>query len=100
MGCPINWPQEGVLVLPGGIHMRRSHPLALALGLLLTGPGGAAAREGVTLEQLLGSPFPTSLVAAPAGGKVAWVFNDRGRRNIWIAEPAGRGTRASGSGHP
>src|SRR5262249_7571520 len=31
--------------------------------------------------------FPTSLVAAPAGGRVAWVFNDRGRRNVWVAEP-------------
>jgi dipeptidyl aminopeptidase/acylaminoacyl peptidase len=46
-----------------------------------------ASREGVTLERLLSVPFPTSLVAAPAGGKVAWVFNDRGRRNVWVAEP-------------
>src|SRR5258706_9104353 len=67
--------------------MRLCHPLALALGLLLSGPGSAAARANVTLEQLLISPFPTSLVASPSGGKVAWVFNDRGRRNVWIAEP-------------
>ncbi len=47
----------------------------------------ATSREGVTLDRLLSVPFPTSLVAAPAGGKVAWVFNDRGRRNVWVAEP-------------
>lgn len=60
---------------------------ALSLGLLLPPSVGAAPPEGVTLERLLGSPFPTSMISAPAGGRVAWVFNDRGRRNIWIAEP-------------
>ncbi len=67
--------------------MRPCHLLTLALGLLVSASAGAAPREKVTLEQLLGSPFPTHLVAAPSGGKVAWVFNDRGRRNLWIAEP-------------
>src|SRR5262245_29194778 len=67
--------------------MRVCHLLPLALSFLLTGSGNAALPEKVTLEQLLGSPFPTSLVAAPAGGKIAWVFNDRGRRNVWVAEP-------------
>jgi dipeptidyl aminopeptidase/acylaminoacyl peptidase/sugar lactone lactonase YvrE len=67
--------------------MRPCLPLALTLGLLLPASGGAAPPESVTLEQLTGSPFPTSLVAAPAGGKVAWAFNDRGRRNVWVAEP-------------
>src|SRR5690242_11797632 len=69
----------------GGSIMRHYHALALVLGLMLPGVGRAAA--DVTLERLLSSPFPTGLVAAPAGGKVAWVFNDRGRRNVWVAEP-------------
>lgn len=47
-----------------------------------------------TLEQLLGAPFPSGLVAAPRGGKVAWVFNHRGVRNLWVAEP-GPGTGGS-----
>src|SRR5205085_1415105 len=54
-----------------GPIMRRCHPLVLALGLLLPARGGAASPESVTLERLLGAPFPTSLVAAPAGGSVA-----------------------------
>ncbi|MBI3697904.1 MAG: prolyl oligopeptidase family serine peptidase [Acidobacteria bacterium] len=40
-----------------------------------------------SLEQILSSPFPSSLVAAPAAGKIAWVQNARGVRNIWVAEP-------------
>jgi dipeptidyl aminopeptidase/acylaminoacyl peptidase/sugar lactone lactonase YvrE len=67
--------------------MRLCLPLALAWGLLLPASGGAAPRAGVTIEQLLAAPFPTGLVASPAGGKVAWVVNDRGRRNICVAEP-------------
>lgn len=50
------------------------------------------AQKSVTLETLLSAPFPTELTAAPAKGRVAWVFNARGRRNIWIAEPAADGT--------
>jgi dipeptidyl aminopeptidase/acylaminoacyl peptidase len=35
----------------------------------------------------MSSPFPSELRAAPQGGGVAWVFNARGARNIWVAEP-------------
>jgi uncharacterized protein (TIGR03067 family) len=37
----------------------------------------------------MSAPFAEHLVAAPAAAKVAWVFNERGVRNIWIAEPHG-----------
>ncbi|HUK15363.1 MAG TPA: prolyl oligopeptidase family serine peptidase [Bryobacteraceae bacterium] len=40
-----------------------------------------------TLDQVLGFAFPTELTAAPAGGKIAWVINRRGVRNIMAAEP-------------
>jgi dipeptidyl aminopeptidase/acylaminoacyl peptidase len=39
-----------------------------------------------TLEQILSSPFPTDLIAAPTGERIAWVFNAQGKRNIWIAD--------------
>jgi len=42
-----------------------------------------------TLEQVLGAAFPSELTAAPSGGKVAWVANSRGVRNIMVAEPPG-----------
>jgi dipeptidyl aminopeptidase/acylaminoacyl peptidase len=49
------------------------------------------AQKPFTLEQVTSAPFPTELTAAPAKGRVAWVFNLRGRRNIWMAEPAADG---------
>jgi dipeptidyl aminopeptidase/acylaminoacyl peptidase len=35
----------------------------------------------------MGAPFPSAPVVSASGGKVAWVYNARGVRNIWIAEP-------------
>lgn len=41
---------------------------------------------GFTLEQVLSSPFPSDLVAAPTGERIAWVFDAEGKRNVWVAE--------------
>ena len=38
-----------------------------------------------TIEQILGTPFPSELVAAPQGEAFAWIAQDRGVRNVWIA---------------
>ena len=57
--------------------------------MLFVAIGVANARGSFTLEQVMSSPFPTELVASPAGGRVAWVFEARGVRNIWVAEPSG-----------
>jgi len=47
-----------------------------------------------TIEQIMSAPFATGLVASPSGQKVAWVFNERGARNVWVAEgPAFAGRR-------
>ncbi|HEX4963708.1 MAG TPA: prolyl oligopeptidase family serine peptidase [Thermoanaerobaculia bacterium] len=43
----------------------------------------------VTLEALLAAPFPSELLASPTGGKLAWVQNAGGVRNLWVAEPPG-----------
>lgn len=45
----------------------------------------ALAQERFTIEQILSSPFPSDLVAAPNHGKLAWAQNAEGRRNIWVA---------------
>lgn len=50
------------------------------------------AQKPFTLEQVMSAPFPTELTAAPAKGRVAWVFNTRGPRNLWVAEPAADGS--------
>ncbi len=45
----------------------------------------AAAAKTFTLEQVLSAPFPSELIAAPGGGKVAWLLNEHGARNVWMA---------------
>src|SRR5215472_5807609 len=46
-----------------------------------------------TLEQVMSSPFPTELTAAAKAGRIAWVFNAKGERNIWIADAPGFAAR-------
>ncbi|MGC1106420.1 MAG: prolyl oligopeptidase family serine peptidase [Candidatus Acidiferrales bacterium] len=45
-----------------------------------------AAPGGFTLEQVLSFPFPDGLVAARGADRVAWTFDIRGVRNVWIAD--------------
>ena len=47
----------------------------------------SAAAGRFTLEQVMSAPFPSDLTAGHTGGAVAWVFDARGARNVWIAEP-------------
>jgi dipeptidyl aminopeptidase/acylaminoacyl peptidase len=44
-----------------------------------------AAAADFNLEQVLGYPYPSQLTAAPAGKALAWVLDERGVRNIWMA---------------
>jgi dipeptidyl aminopeptidase/acylaminoacyl peptidase len=66
-------------------------------GWLASGPPVSARQGGpFTIEQVLSAPFPSEIVAAPSGARVAWVFDDRGSRNLWLAEgPAFAGRRVT-----
>ena len=44
-----------------------------------------ASGQPFTIDEVLSAAFPTELTAAPSGGKVAWVSNARGVRNILVA---------------
>ena len=39
-----------------------------------------------TIESYLSPPFPTELTATRDGKTIAWLFNDKGSRNIFVAE--------------
>ena len=57
-----------------------------AAALLLLGAPVGAVADGFSVEQVLASPFPSSLTASPAGERFAWVFTLRGVSNVWVAE--------------
>src|SRR5213078_4268492 len=62
--------------------------LVASISLALVFPAPLATQQSpFTIEQVMGAPFPDELTAAPTGGAVAWVFNTRGARNIWVAAP-------------
>jgi dipeptidyl aminopeptidase/acylaminoacyl peptidase len=60
--------------------------LLIALGLMLGCTTAVWAQSPFTLEQIMSSPFPGELVAATHGNRVAWVFNAKGIRNVWVAD--------------
>ena len=56
-----------------------------ALLPLLAAPLAAQGSTGFTLAQVLDYPYPSELVSAPTGAAAAWVVNERGARNVWLA---------------
>jgi dipeptidyl aminopeptidase/acylaminoacyl peptidase len=58
------------------------------------------ARQALSIDTLMATPFPTDLVAAPSGGAFAWVSSSSGVHNILIAEPSpGTGPLAGRTDH-
>jgi len=42
--------------------------------------------EAFTIEQVLSAPFPYGLTSATHAPRVAWAFDNKGERNIWVAD--------------
>jgi len=60
--------------------------LVVVFGLIFTCTTIASAQSPFTIEQVMSSPFPSELVAAAQGSRVAWVFDSKGVRNVWVAD--------------
>ncbi len=62
--------------------------VALTLGVVSTPAAQTtrAAAASFSLEQVRAYPFPSELTTAATGARVAWAFNEQGRRNIYVAE--------------
>lgn len=73
-----------------GAALRRS-------AILVTVTFGTAAAQGpsFTIDAALSAPFPSGLTAAPAGARLAWIFDAEGSRNIWVSEPGANGSFTS-----
>src|SRR5215475_1818906 len=60
---------------------------AVAAGLAFGSDAAQAA--SFSMSQAIAYPFVDGLVAAPHGGRIAWMRNVGGVRNIWVAEGPG-----------
>jgi len=49
----------------------------------------AAEAQTHAVDRFVTFPFPTELVAAPTGQRIAWVLEDHGARNVYAAEGPG-----------
>ena len=58
--------------------------LVVSLGSALL--PGVCHGESFTIEQVLSAAFPYGLTSASHAPRVAWVFDNKGERNIWVAD--------------
>jgi dipeptidyl aminopeptidase/acylaminoacyl peptidase len=92
-------PRYTIMSSPAMLLPIRFHN-GVHIGLLLAsvsfGLGTAAGQQpSFTIDAALSAPFPSGLTAAPAGSRVAWIFDAEGSRNIWVAEPSPNGSFTS-----
>src|SRR6266403_607403 len=69
-----------------GLGKLRLWSAAAACGGLFITQAAGAHPAAFTLNAVMQAPFPYDMVAAPTGAAVAWVFDAKGRRNIWVAD--------------
>lgn len=59
----------------------------LSAPLLILSTGVALAQSPAhSVDRFVAFPFPTDLVSASTGQRIAWVLNEQGVRNVWGAE--------------
>src|SRR5262249_34504152 len=72
--------------------MRNRVAIGLATSTILAAAAGAIggaqtpAPSPFSVEQVLSQPTPDNLIASPVGSTIAWTFNERGVRNIYVAD--------------
>lgn len=71
-------------------------PIAIGALCIVASSGAMAgsmqAARPLSMAQIASAPFPYDLTASPTDTTIAWVYNERGARNVWIARrgPHGR----------
>ena len=60
--------------------------VALLIVLTFSPRAAQTPAPSFAVEQILGFPSAENLVASPVGSAVAWTFNERGVRNVYVAE--------------
>ena len=84
------------------MHRRGSLSRSIVVGTLCASACAGASAFGVeqparplTIAQIASAPFPAQLIASPRAGTIAWVYNERGARNVWVAQPTPAGSYAA-----
>lgn len=56
--------------------------------ILVLAAAALAAQPSATFtpRQVKSYPFPNELAASASGARIAWAFNEQGRRNLWVAQ--------------
>ena len=67
--------------------MTRMLRLSIPLIIIVATIAATAQQSALSIDSLMATPFPTDLVAAPAGGRIAWVSSNSGVHNILVADP-------------
>jgi dipeptidyl aminopeptidase/acylaminoacyl peptidase len=65
--------------------------IAVCTVVLTLFAGSSGESQSFTIDQALSAPFASDLVASPQFGRFAWVENERGKRNLWMAQPDSTG---------
>src|SRR5580704_10712125 len=71
-----------------GLGKLRLWSAAAACAALFMTQAAGAHQAAFTLNDVMQAPYPHDMVPAPTGSAVAWVFDAKGCRNIWIADPS------------
>jgi dipeptidyl aminopeptidase/acylaminoacyl peptidase len=70
--------------------LERAATTVFLLAAVLTGRATPQApARPFTVEQILSFPSPENLIASPTGSAIAWSFNERGVRNVYVAAGPG-----------
>jgi dipeptidyl aminopeptidase/acylaminoacyl peptidase len=69
---------------------------SLLLPVLAISAWAAPLHAAFTVAQVMSAPFASLLSASPQGGRVVWLLNEAGKRNLYVAEaPAWTGRRVT-----
>lgn len=70
------------------MNSRHAARFVCSFGLLIVALSFLSA-QSFRLEDVMSYAFPSDLTVAPKGDVVTWVFNQEGKRNIWLAQGPG-----------
>src|SRR5262245_10402433 len=60
--------------------------LASLTGFVLATKVSSSTQTSFSVSQIKSYPFPNELTTSPSGARIAWAFNEQGKRNVWAAE--------------